>query len=54
MVITGTSRDDLNGRVGLALSFDGPKGRYVVRLEEEGEDDGLTLEVKPGSLKSAA
>ena len=31
-VITGTSREDLNARVGLVLSFDGSKGRYVVRV----------------------
>ena len=30
--ITGVSRGDLNGRVGVARSFDEAKGRYVVRL----------------------
>ena len=52
VVITGTSREDVNGRVGLALSFDESKGRYVVRLEEEGGGEGPTLKVKPGNLKS--
>ena len=54
VVITGTSREDLNGRVGQALSFDGAKGRYVVRLEAEGGGEGPTLKVKPGNLKLAA
>ena len=31
-MITGTSRKDLNGQVGVARSFDEAKGRYVVRL----------------------
>ena len=54
VVITGTSREDLNGRAGPALSFDGSKGRYVVRLEEEGGYKGSTLKIKPGNLKSVA
>ena len=54
VVVTGTSREDLNDRVGLALSFDESKGRYVVRLEEEGGDKGPTLKVKPGNLKTVA
>ena len=52
VVITGTSREALNGRVGLALSFEESKGRYVVRLDEKGGDGGPTLKVKPGNLKS--
>ena len=46
VVITGTSREDLNGRAGLARSFDQSKARYVVRLE-----DGLDLKVKPADLE---
>ena len=30
VVITGTSREDLNGRAGVATSFDHARGRYVV------------------------
>ena len=32
VMITGTSREDLNGRVGVARSYDEANGRYVVRL----------------------
>ena len=46
VVITGTSREDLNGRAGLARSFDQSKARYVVQLE-----DGLELKVKPANLE---
>ena len=53
VVITGTSRDDLNGRFGVARSFDESKGRYVVELEEEGGTAALTLKVKPGNVKPA-
>ena len=35
VVITGTSREDLNGRVGVAQNFDAPKGRYVVQLDDD-------------------
>ena len=38
MVITGTSRDDLNGQAGAATSFDHERGRYVVELD--GDTDG--------------
>ena len=48
VVITGTSRDDLNGRAGLARSFDQSKARYVVRL-----DGGVELKVKPANLEEA-
>ena len=47
VVITGTSREDLNGRAGLARSFDQSKAQYVVRL-----DGGLELKVKPANLES--
>ena len=32
VVVTGTSRQDLNGRAGAATSFDHSRGRYVVDL----------------------
>ena len=47
--ITGTTREDLNGRAGVARSFDEAKGRYVVRLDGTGDS---ALRLKPGSLKS--
>ena len=59
--ITGTSRGDLNGRVGMARSFDEAKGRYVVRLHR-GTKTGETLteepaiqemKVKPENLRPA-
>ena len=40
VVITGTSREDLNGRVGVARSFDEANGRYVVRLRGRGAGKG--------------
>ena len=59
--ITGTSRGDLNGRVGVARSFDEAKGRYVVRLRGvaktgdtlTGEPAVQEIKVKPENLKSA-
>ena len=30
VVITGTSREDMNGKIGMATSFDHARGRYVV------------------------
>ena len=55
VMITGTSRDDLNGRVGVARSFDDANGRYVVRLHGVGEGKSAMqeLKVKPTNLKSA-
>ena len=48
-MITGTSREDLNGRVGVARSYDEANGRYVVRLH--GARAGVSaikeMEVKP-------
>mgnify|MGYP002821509946 CR=1 FL=1 len=44
VVITGTSREDLNGRVGVAQNFDASKGRYVVQLEDE---EGEPLDMPP-------
>ena len=45
-VITGTSREDLNGRAGVATSFDHDRDRYVVELDG---DAGETK--KKGKLK---
>ena len=47
VVITGTSREDLNGRAGVATSFDHARGRYVVELDSrEGEKEKERLKVK--------
>ena len=53
--ITGTSRGDLNGRVGVARSFDEAKGRYVVELDRGGDVKASKehLEIKPGNLAIA-
>ena len=48
VVITGTSREDLNGRTGTATSFDHARGRYVVELEGDGGIEKLKL--KPENL----
>ena len=48
VVITGTSREDLNGRTGTAASFDHARGRYVVELDGNGENQKHKL--KPESL----
>ena len=50
VVITGTSREDLNGRAGVATSFDHAGGRYVVELDSEGESEPAKLRLKPVSL----
>ena len=51
VVITGTSREDLNGRAGVATSFDHARGRYVVELDiREGENEKQQLKVKPENL----
>ena len=55
-MITGTSREDLNGRVGVTRSFDEAAGRYVVRLHEgtRARDSAvLEMKIKPANLKSA-
>ena len=36
VVITGTSREDLNGKAGVATSFDHVRGRYAVVLYQPG------------------
>ena len=48
VVITGTSREDLNGRTGTAASFDHARGRYVVELDGNGETQKHKL--KPENL----
>ena len=35
VLITGTSREDLNGKTGVATSFDHARGRYVVALDKQ-------------------
>ena len=45
--ITGTSREDLNGRTGVATSFDHAGGRYVVEFDSEGESEPAKLKLKP-------
>ena len=51
VVITGTSREDLNGRAGVATSFDHARGRYVVELDSrKGEKEKEQLKLKPEHL----
>ena len=51
VVITGSSREDLNGRAGVATSFDHARGRYVVELDsKEGEKEKERLKLKPQNL----
>ena len=52
VVITGTSREDLNGRAGVATTFDHARGRYVVELmgSSEGQSEKERLKLKPGNL----
>ena len=53
VVITGTSREDLNGRAGVATSFDHARGRYVVELDsKEGEKEKERLKLKPQNLST--
>ena len=35
VVITGTSREDVNGKAGVATSFDHARGRYAVVLDKQ-------------------
>mmetsp|Transcript_124447 Transcript_124447/g.229295 ORF Transcript_124447/g.229295 Transcript_124447/m.229295 type:complete len:441 (-) Transcript_124447:65-1387(-) len=49
VVIEGTSREDLNGRQGVAISFDSKAGRYGVRV-----DNGSRVALKPEKLREAA
>ena len=51
VVITGTSREDLNGRTGMATSFDHDHDRYVVELDgHRGEKQKGKLRLKPENL----
>ena len=52
VVITGTSRADLNGKVGVATDFDHAKGRYVVAWGGKGEKSQV-MKIKPGNLRLA-
>ena len=52
--ITGTSREDLNGRTGVATSFDHAGGRYVVELDSKGESEPAKLRLKPVNLARSA
>ena len=53
VVITGTSREDLNGRAGVAATFDHARGRYVVELDRgEGEKKKEQLKIKPENLRT--
>ena len=54
VVITGTSREDFNGRVGVAIFFDHERGRYVMEFDGDvGEKKGKP-KVKPGNLVKIA
>ena len=52
VVITGTSREDLNGRAGIATSFDHDRDRYVVELDDDTDatQGKGKLMLKPGNL----
>ena len=53
VVITGTSREDLNGRAGVAATFDHARGRYVVELDiSEGQSEKERLKLKPANLST--
>ena len=53
VVITGTSREDLNGRAGVAATFDHARGRYVVELDRRGGENTKEqlIKLKPENLK---
>ena len=52
VVITGTSREDLNGQAGVATSFDHARDRYVVELDDDdaGEKEKGKMKIKPENL----
>ncbi len=50
VLITGTSRENLNGWAGVAASFDHTGGRYVVELDSEGKSERAKLRIKPVNL----
>ena len=49
VVIAGTSREDLNGKTGMATSFDHAQGRYVVALDKQGDKE---MALRPQNLRS--
>ena len=49
VVVTGTSRADMNGMSGVATSFDHARGRYVVALDKQG---GKEVAFRPQNLRS--
>ena len=52
VVITGTSREDLNGRAAVAASFDHARGRYVVELSSGKRGNTKEqLKIKPENLR---
>ena len=52
-MIIGASREDLNGRAGVATSFDHALGRYMVELDSRGgEKETERLKVKPENLST--
>ena len=52
VVVVGTSREDLNGRAGVAATFDHARGRYVVELDSsQGENEKERVKLKPENLK---
>ena len=53
VVITGTSREDMNGRVGVARSFDEAKARYAVSLVARAGASEPALMIKPENLELA-
>ena len=53
VVITGTSREDLNGRAGVAATFDHARDRYVVELDKRGGENAKErLKLKPENLST--
>ena len=51
VVITNTGREDLDGRAGVATSFDHERARYVVDLDRgTGEKLQAKLMLKPSNL----
>ena len=50
VVITGTSREDLNGKTGVPTSFDHARARYVVALDKQGRRE-VAFNFKPKNLR---
>ena len=48
VMITGTSREDLNGMTAMAASFDHVQGRYAVALDKQ---RGKELALRPQNLR---